>query len=340
MKSSNRQVQKKTYKTMNIFLPIILGLGLLTVPFGILTFIFNYNSVTKNVNFAQVAPVLFLIILAGAIGVSIALTVKVKTFHITRLKRDSAFLKFASLLASIMVLVLFAYDFYKFLFTTDIISVLKIIRLVFAFPFAIHLFLSFLPRRINRRPVQVPKWLSLGCAISSILWSLIGLMALYFSSIPQNFFTITHTLFYVIVVLYFLFEIKFQFINQGSTRAHLITALLLFAFTMAVACSATIALMAGKISNVGISAFEFVCAWSLGLYALSRIFAVKSTLKHVLDSADTDMSSSKFRHSHGKKEESKHSSDNSSKENIEKANEREKSENEAIQADKKDDKTK
>ena len=288
---------KHTLKLFRLFLPIILGLTLLSVLLGIFMLAFNYTE-EQGIYFKAAAPILFLAFVAISIGVSIFFICKVDHVYISKTRQDCAFFKFASVFALLVVLTLTIYDLSIFLQVPvlDTARIFKVLRLIASIPMIGYLFISVFPKKILRRKIEIPSGLKITCGIGAIVWSLLGLLAVWFyQSNGQTYFKVTHIVFYILLTLYFLFECKNQFIKPCS-KLLITSSLILFVTSTCFSLSTIFGIVIGKVqsmSNIGISEFELVTSLAFAIYALSKVYAYRTTLKYVIDTHITHYVSKK-----------------------------------------------
>jgi hypothetical protein len=290
---------KQSYKLFKLFLPIILGITALATLLGIFMLAFNYTD-EQGIYFKAAAPLLFFAFILIAIGISIFFVCSLEHVYVSKTKHDCPFFQFASVFVLLVVFALAIYDLSTFLQyqTLDTARVFKILRLIASIPFIGHLLISVFPKRIRRQKIEFPRWLVTVCSIGAIIWSLFGLLAVWFyESQGYTYFKVTHILFYTLMTLYFLFDAKTLLIKPSS-KLLILTSLTLFITSVSFALSTIFGIVIGKVVSmqpIGISEFELICSFAFALYALSKVFAYKSTLKYVIDTNITHYIGSKRR---------------------------------------------
>lgn len=302
---------EKTYLIFKKFIPYILILSAIGLLFGIFSLAYSYNDATISVVFTDVIPVFWLIFLGFAYIVAFIFTFRVKSLHIRRIKKSSSFSKFAAILAAGLVTALFLFNFFQFVQQESLTLTFKNIRLIFSVPFIAYLVIGVIPKKIKRKPVNIPKWLLPVSAVSTLAWCILSILAIYFWSgigaLPTtNFFRLAHLLYLVVATLFFLAEIGFEMFSKGH-RFYVLTASCLFITTIVFTGSITIAMFFGRLAEVTISPIEIFVGVALGIYALSKLFAMQYTMKHVMKQQQNGHRHRHHHHHHH------HSSDKSTK---------------------------
>ena len=287
---------QKIYNLFRKYLPIVLVVSSITLVFGLLSLIYYYNESTVSIDFKNVVPIFTVIFMAIAVLTSIIFSLKVDKLHITKIKKSFGLCKFASLLAATLAAALFFFDFFRFVLNPGQFSSLRIIRLLVFIPFVIYIVLNVIPRKIKTRRIELPHWLKPTAAICTIVWSILGLLMIYFwPELPTtNLFKLIFLFYYVIVTLFFMFEIKFELLTP-VVKGYVITALLLFVYTFAVIGPLMIAKFLGRLTEVTISEFEIFLAFALGIYAFAKLVAMQQTMRFVMKNNGT---SHEHRHHH------------------------------------------
>lgn len=274
---------EKVYTLFKKYLPIILIVSSIALVFGLLSLIYYYNESTVSISFKNVVPIFTVILATIAVIVSILFTSKVDKLHITKIKKSFGLCKFASLLVATLAAALFFFDFFRFVLNPGQFSSLRIIRLLVFIPFIAYIVINVIPRKIKRKRVELPGWLKPISAISTIIWSILGLLMIYFwDELPTtNIFKLIFLFYYIIVILFFMFEIKFELLTP-CVKGYIITALLLFVYTFAVIGPLMIAKFLGRLTAVKISEFEIFLAFALGIYAFAKLMAMQQTMHFVM----------------------------------------------------------
>ena len=292
---------QKIYNLFRKYLPIVLVVSSIALVFGLLSLIYYYNESTVSIDFKNVVPIFTVILMAIAVLASIIFTSKVDKLHITKIKKSFGLCKFASLLAATLAAALFFFDFFRFVLNPGQFSSLRIIRLLVFIPFVVYIVLNVIPKKVKTRRIELPHWLKPITAICTIVWSILGLLMIYFwQELPTtNLFKLIFLFYYVIVTLFFMFEIKFE-ISSPVVKGYVITALLLFVYTFAVIGPLMIAKFLGRLTEVTISEFEIFLAFALGIYAFAKLVAMQQTMKFVMKNNGTSHGHHHHHHHHHK----------------------------------------
>ena len=277
---------EKTYNLFKKFIPIIILLSFLGLIFGIFSLIYYYNDYTISISFGNVIPIFAISFAVLAIVAYVILVIKTPTIHIKRLKKDLGFSKFAAALAAALVTALFLFDFIKFILPSTSLMTLKIVRLPVTIPFIIYFILELVPSKLRRKKINIPSWLPPICSLCAIAWCVIGLLSIYFwsgeGSLPTtNIFKLLHMLYYAVAILFFLSEMGFSYFAKGH-RFFIIASFTLFVVSFVSTGSVMIGMFFNLIPSVTISEFEVITAFTLGIYALSKMLSVPYTIKYVI----------------------------------------------------------
>lgn len=303
---------KQTYKLFRLFLPIIVAVVIIASIIGIFMFTFNYRYdplYPVGIRFTQAAPILMFALMGIALCLSVVMLIKVKHTHITKMRRDSSVLKFASALAFVVIFILTIYDLYVLLASNAALTpakIFKVLRILAAIPFLGYLVINVVPKRMFKRRIYIPEAIVNICAIGAVTWALFGLLAIWFyEGGGYIYFKIIHTLFYALYTFFIVCEIKAQLIKP-SVKLHIFSALLLFTISFVLATSTVVAsFMMDMGSGNRISNFELVTSIALCIYALSKVFAYQYTLKILMNTG----SSSSRRHRHHRHHHHHHSTE-------------------------------
>ena len=293
----------KVYNLFKKYLPIISGLAVMSALFGLLTLIYYYNKDTVSISFANVIPICTVIFFILAVAFVIVFVSKVNNIYISKIKKSYGFCHFAAALSAALAAALFLFDFFRFVQTPTTSSALRILRLVAFVPFILYLVLGMVPRRFRKKTIRISIKIKYVAAIGAIVWAVLGLLMIYFwEGLPMtNIFKITHLFFYVFLLLFLAFEIKFELITPAP-RLYLLFSLLLFVYSTALTGSVMLAKFFGFIQEVTISEFEIFLAFALGIYALSKMVAIPKTIKLVKEKSRSRRHHRHHRHSEEKAE--------------------------------------
>jgi len=278
---------EKNYSLFKKYLPILIIVSVVGLIFGLFSLAYDsYNPATVSVNFTDVIPIFWLAFLAISYIIAFVFTFQVKDLHINRVKKSSSFSKFAALLSAGLVTALFMFNFVQFVQLESSLSPAKIARLVVSIPFIAYLIIGILPKTIHKKKIVIPKWITPICAIGAIAWCISSLFAIYFwggvSALPTtNFFRLTHMLYLALATVFFLAEVGFEMLGKGH-RLYILSAACLFVTTTVITGTVMVASFLGKGKEISISGFEIFVGVALGIYALSKLFAIQHTIKHVM----------------------------------------------------------
>lgn len=279
---------EKTYNLFKKFLPMISIIAFCGMGFALLSLLFYYNEATISIDFKNVIPIMAVLFLLAAFAACVYFTLKIDKLHITRIKKTSGFTKFSVFLVGILATALFLYNFLQFVlqpvFTLAVPATLfKTLRMGFSIQFIVYLALEILPKKIKHKAVIIPKWIKPFMAVCTLIWAIFGLLGIYFfTGLPTtNIFKLAYIFYYVLVIIFFYFEIKFELLTPNH-RGYVLSAMLLFSFTFIFSGSMTFAKFLGRLSNVTISDFEIFLSVALGIYALAKMMAIQNTLKFVM----------------------------------------------------------
>lgn len=293
----------KVYNLFKKYLPIISGLAVVSALFGLLTLIYYYNKDTVSISFANVIPICTVIFFILAVSFVIVFVSKVNNIYISKIKKSYGFCHFAAALSAALAAALFLFDFFRFVQTPTTSSALRILRLVAFVPFILYLVLGMVPRRFHKKTIHISIKIKYVAAIGAIVWAVLGLLMIYFwEGLPMtNIFKITHLFFYVFLLLFLAFEIKFELLTPAP-KLYLLFSLLLFVYSTALTGSVMLAKFFGFIEEVTISEFEIFLAFALGIYALSKMVAIPKTMKFVKEKGHSRRHHHHHRHSEEKAE--------------------------------------
>ncbi len=298
---------KETYKLLSKILLVIIVGSVISTVFGVVAVYLGYNNTTNHLNIKGACTIIYLIF--GALTVCCAgyAAFKVKSLHIKKIRRNSGFLKAASYLAFAVIFFTFCFELVRIVIASytnsfsEFFTVWRLLKLVFSLPCSLHFLFMALPTKLRRIRVKIPKAILYITSVSTVLWAVSGLLSAYFYNqlATTNILKIWQIIIYLIFAVFFLFEIRFEHIKPSS-RAYLFTSLLAFIASMAFTLTTIIGLISGIIySRNSFSALELLGSLVIGIYALSRMFAIKYTIKYVMSTIDNSSHSSKFdKHGH------------------------------------------
>ncbi len=291
----------KIYNLFKKYLPVIAGLSVVTTLLGLLTLIYYYNKDTVSINFANVIPICTAIFFLLAIAFVIGFIAQVNNIYISKIKKSFGFCHFAAALSAALAAALFFFDFFRFVQTPTTSSPLRILRLVAFVPFILYLILGMVPRSFHKRVIHISIKIKYVAAIGAIVWSILGLLMIYFwDGLPiTNIFKIVHLFFYVLLLLFLAFEIKFEILTP-MPRFYVLFSLLLFVYTTSLTGAVMLAKFFGFVEEVAISEFEIFLAFALGIYAFSKMIAIPRTIKIVKEKSHSCRHHHHHKHSNAK----------------------------------------
>lgn len=292
---------KKAYEIFKKLIPYVIVGAVITTIFGIVAYGLNYNKATSTFIVPEVCSLLFIGFLAVTVGYVIFFSIKSRHLHITKIRKNSNFLKLTSWLTAAVLVLLFIFETAKLIAEPYIedatgFNAWRVIRYILTLPFAAYFIIEAFPKKIKKTKINFPNWLRYTLSICAILWCVSGLLSIYFS----DFMTTTNVIknfqiiLYLVFSVFFVFEGKFEHLKPNNV-GYLITSLLSFVLSMGLGLSTIISLAAGFISTYKCcSEIELTTYAVIGIYALSRVFAILSTMKHVIDHDETGSYSRKF----------------------------------------------
>ncbi|MBO5261789.1 MAG: hypothetical protein J6B45_01965, partial [Clostridia bacterium] len=277
---------EKTYNLFKKFIPPIIILSCIGLLFALFTLLYYYVPSTASIDFKNIIPIFTAAFLAVSYAVCFVFAFSIKSLHIKRIRKNSSFLKFASLLAAGLVFFLFLFNFIQFVQLDEQWPVFKALRLIVSIPFVAYLVVGIIPKKIKRKKIVIPKWVMPITSICAVIWCILGLLAVYFweglGALPTtNIFRLIHTFYQAMVILFFLAEIGFEFLGKGH-KLYVLTASCLFVTTFVLTGGMLLGKFLNIIPQVNISNFEIFTGVALGIYALAKLIAIQQTLKYVM----------------------------------------------------------
>lgn len=305
---------KETYKFLVKKLPLILAGSIITTIMGVIAMILGYNSSTSWLKLSGVCTIIFALFGFATMCFAGYIDYKTKDIHIKKIRKNSGFLRASAYLAFAISFFIFGFELVKIILASyeesfsDYFTVWRVLRFVFALPCSAHFLFVALPVKFKRKRINIPKKILYVSSVSTILWSIAGLLATYFANEPgKNFSTmnilkIWQILVYLSFAVFFLFEAKFDHINQSS-KGYIFTGCLAFICVMAFTLTNLICLALRIVpSRNCFSTPEMICLFAVGLYAFAKVYAIPNTMKYVIDNGDSHSShsskSGKHRHHH------------------------------------------
>ena len=275
---------KKTNELFKILIPVMLATTAIAAIVSSLALCLTYTRASGNIDMKSALAIFFVTAFLIALVVPILFVIAFKDLKITRTKRDLMFGKVASALF-VISLVVFTFSDIVYM-TSDVIgsSSLPVWRFfralvsVFVMAFAV---IELLPSKTNVPPFV--KNLVNGAVPVYLAFSI---LSLYFNPtyIPE-YFKILYTVAYSILTLFFLYDFKWRLV---PTNAKAYTAISTMAFTLPVIISlSSIVVFIFRNDDLSqaritVSIFEMIFVLTLGIYALSKVLAVKKTVEYVV----------------------------------------------------------
>ncbi len=291
---------KKAYKYLIKKLPIVMIGALISTLFGVLAFRFSYNVETSWLNIKSFCTIGFAVVLLAVIGYAIYTTCMVKHFHIAKIRKKFGFLRTCSLLACFVLTFFFVFDFVRLIVSSysglNSFDGWRVVRFILSLPFAAYFLIMALPTRYKRKKLNVPKKLIYICSVCSVLWCVFSILTVYFYKglTTTNILKLWQIVVYLAYAVFFLFEIKFELIGPCPKR-YMSMGLVSFILSMAFTFSTIIARIFEFIpQSKSLSVVELLCSFVIGIYALARVYAIPQTMKHVINTTERDIFSSKF----------------------------------------------
>lgn len=308
---------KKAYKFLTKHLFYLLLCVLACAGIGSLAMHLGYNSTTSWLKVTGACTILFAIMILCSIFYAGFIAIKTPDCKLTRIKKKCTFLKITTVLAFILLFFMFARETWTLIKASyqealpTYFSTWRILKYVFSLPASIYFLFMALPSKNRRRKrIKIPKFLQYVTSIGVIFWCIFGLLAAYFYTIMsfKNILKIWQLLIYLAFIVFFLFEAKFEHLNDGkhTHRGFIFTGLLAFIASMAFSLTTIISMIFRIVpteTGISFSAIEIFTSFVIGLYAFSRIYAFVNTVRVVIYNSDDSSSSSKFsRHNHSAKD--------------------------------------
>ena len=307
---------KKTYNFLSKSLLAIIICSLITTAIGVVALLLGYNPTTSWLKIKGACTIIFAIFGFGTACYALYMSINARSIHIEKIKRDSGFLKAASYLAFAVIFFIFSFELIKMILASyqekfsAFFSIWRILKCFFALPCSLHFLFMALPTKYKRKKIKIPKILLFITSISTVFWAIFGLLSAYFYDFltTMNILKIWQILIYLIFALFFLTEVKFEHIKP-SPRLYIFVSSITFIASMAFTLTTIIGLISGIIPvEKSFSAVELTSSLMVGIYALSRCFAIANTMKHVIINSDSSSHSSKFDgHKHHHHHHSSHS---------------------------------
>ena len=278
---------KQGYKFLVKNLPFVLIGALLSTAIGVIAMKLGYNATTSWLQMTGVCTILFILAILGTIGFTIYMTVKMPKIHLARIKKSCAFLRIASVVAFMMIFFMFALETRKLILASyqdqlpAYFSTWRILKYVFALPASLHFLFMAIPSKTKRgKRIKMPKVLSYISSLGVLFWCVFGLLSAYTYERMgfTNILKIWQIIVYLTYIVFFLFETKFDLLNdgKGSSKWFIFTGCIAFIISLSISLTTTICMIFRIIpaeSTLTFSATEIFTSFTIGLYAFSKIYA-------------------------------------------------------------------
>ena len=275
---------QKNYNLFKIFYPIILAeLGLVFI-FGTLSFKLCYNYETCTLFFNKPLCIIFIISIILTIATALCFALMSGDgLRVARIKKDFIFLMVASCFAAIMAFVLFVFRVIGL--GKEDISAFKVIQTLLLLPLGAYFVLNVFSSKNGENGIKTPKEVKYALTICAIVWAILGIFSMYFYNEPyfftNNIFKTTQILIYVAFSALFLFEARFEHFSPNY-KMYIFSAFVSAALTFAFSAGVIIAKISKTVPKAqSLSMAEVLCSLAIGIYALSRIFALFQTIKYI-----------------------------------------------------------
>ena len=288
-----RQKYRFLKKSLTISVICLLAIALMSG----LCFSFMYDAPTYTLRFPHVVTGLLYFAILATIAYSVYFTIKVNSINITRIKKTSKFMTFASAFAAIMMIIFFIYECVVSITKANFQAYFffRVMRWLLTIPTCVYFAFQAMPNKIRRVKITPPEYVKLILSICSVLWCLFGILTTYFSSLTATDIAKISQLFvYASCALFLVFEGRFEIFGTGD-KAYLISAFTCTALTLGFPFGISIAKIVGKMSPYrAFSQPELILSVVIGIYALSKMFAVVLTMRAVAENSSRASHASKF----------------------------------------------
>lgn len=270
---------KKTNELFKILIPVMLVATVIAAVFSALALCLTYSVDHGNIDMKSAYAVFFVTTFLIALVAPILIVIMFKDLKITRTRRDLLFGKIAS---TLLLILLFTYTLTDIIYmTASTFQVWRFFRALIAILVMVFAVIEILPSKTKISPFI--KNVANGCVP---IYTVLSILALYFNPyhVPE-YFKILYIIAYSILTLFFLYDFKWRLV---PTNAKAYTAISTMAFTLPVIIS--LSSIAGYIARskdfsqarITVSIFEMIFVCALGIYALSKVLAVKKTVEYVV----------------------------------------------------------
>ena len=257
----------------------MLGATVLAVIFASLALCLTYSPDHGNINMKSPYAVFFVTTVLIALVVPPLFVVGFKDLKITRTRRDLIFGRVASML---LLIGTFAYTLTDMVYmTSGEFEVWRFFRALVAIFVIIFGLLDFLPSK-TKVSTTVKNFVN-GCVP---VYTALSILALYFNPtyVPE-YFKILYIMAYSTLTLFFLYDFKWRLVKTNA-KAYTAISAMTFAFTTTVSLASIIGFICKNDyftqSKITVSLFEMIFVLILGIYALSKVIAIKKTVEYVI----------------------------------------------------------
>ena len=251
----------------------------IAVIFASLALCLTYSSDHGNINMKSSYAIFFVTTVLIALVVPPLFVVGFKELKITRTKRDLIFGRVASML---LLLGVFTFTLTDMVYmTSGSFEAWRFFRALVAIFVAIFALLEFLPSK-TKVSSTVKNFVN-GCVP---VYTALSILALYFNPtyVPE-YFKILYVMAYSILTLFFLYDFKWRLVKTNA-KAYTAISAMTFVFSAIVSLASIIGFIFKNgdfsQSEITVSLFEMIFVLILGIYALSKVFAIKKTIEYVI----------------------------------------------------------
>lgn len=257
----------------------MLGATVLAVIFASLALCLTYSPDHGNINMKSPYAIFFVTTVLIALIVPPLFVVGFKDLKITRTRRDLIFSRVASML---LLIGTFAYTLTDMVYmTSGEFEVWRFFRALVAIFVIIFGLLDFLPSK-TKVSTTVKNFVN-GCVP---VYTALSILALYFNPtyVPE-YFKILYVVAYSILTLFFLYDFKWRLIKTNA-KAYTAISAMTFVFSAIISLTSIVGFICKNDyfaqSEITVSLFEMIFVLILGIYALSKVIAIKKTVEYVI----------------------------------------------------------
>lgn len=290
---------RKTYRFLKKSMYYLLINLLIVAIFSIISFSFMCvdENQTLTLKFPHVVTIMLYLFVLLEIGLAVFVALKAKAINITHIKKQNKFFQFASVFCAIMMIIFFIYECIISITKANfqLYFVFRVSRWLLTIPMCAYFIVQALPKKIRRTKTSVPRWFKITLSVCAILWSVLGILTVYFGGLKHNDISkITLLLTYVAISVFLVFEGEFEFV-KAAHKPYIISAFVCTTLAIAFPFGISIGKILNKINPYrAFSQPELLLAVAIGIYALSKMLALVSTMHTVIENSSTGGHSSKF----------------------------------------------